>query len=352
MEETRLLQGGLDLFKSGSRRGKELAVDGVIGNRTQAAIDRFLNPDTSNIKASFASAHDHRAKESLPPARTKIEWDTPWGPDRAISELNYKPEDRRRLVEPVMGIASELTGINKKTLGGIWQIESGCGEKIVSASNCMGSWQFNQRTFAAALGQHGKEVAAQLRTQGLDNLARQVEEYSADMKEAVKNGRIWGGKNTDPKVFDEKMQALRMDPRVSTLLAANVYRDNAKILHLDPNDPANAGILYAAYNLGVGNVKKLVGSFANDPDAMAKIGPTAAFNKSYFVEKDRDGSVHNLTGREVLEKYTRRMTDKMAEYETVAGRSDWQINLGDVTEAPASSHAPRQGLTAQYTATP
>lgn len=350
MEETRLLQGGLNLFRSPSKRSKELAIDGVVLNRTQAAADKFLNPDATNLKASFNSKSADTAG-TAPAARRKIEWDTPWGPDRAISELNYKTEDRRRLVEPVMNTASELTGINKKILGGVWKTESGCGEKIVSASNCMGSWQFNQRTFASTLGQHGKEVAAQLRVQGLDNLASQVEKYSENMKEAVKNGRIWGGKNTDPGVFDEKMQALRMDPRVSTLLAANLHKDNARILHLDPNNPANAGILYAAYNLGVGNVKKLLGPLANDPEAMTKIGPTAIFNKSYFIEKDRDGTVHNLTGKEVLDKYTRKMNGRMAEYDAIAGQSDWQINNGDITAPSASVQPPRPGQTAQHTMT-
>jgi hypothetical protein len=236
----------------------------------------------------------------LPPSKNN------WGADQLIDERQH-PQARAELVDTILPDAAKATGVSVGYMRAVWGAESGFSRDIVSKSGCMGTWQFEKRTFAACMAKYGDEIAADLRARGLNNLADKVEHHSQEMKDL---GNVW--KAPGSKISNEEMQAMRFDPRISTLAAGYLNAENAESLKIDLNDRANWGTAYSAYNLGVQSTKTLRSEHWKDsPHVMGQI-KAAVTNDTFFINPLT--GLMDATGQQVLGNYEVKMLQKEREY--------------------------------------
>lgn len=177
-------------------------------------------------------------------------------------------------VQASIARASAATGVDFDYLLAQAKIESnldtGARARTSSAS---GLYQFISSTWLETVDRHGK-------THGLDWAEAAI-------------SRQGGRASVGDAGMRAQIMALRFDPEVSSLMAAELARDNAGELRGFLGREPDHAELYLAHFLGAGGAKGLLGALQNDPLASASaLFPEAAkANRPIFFEGGRPRSV-------------------------------------------------------------
>ena len=275
-ENVMMMQAGLSLL------GHTTLIDGIMGRET-----------TGNFEAW--SGKSPRAIEQLPDNKTEITVDkhataSPRAEmSKAARELpaitearNYtETEIKQRQLETLSSLkdASATAGVSMELMLRIRRQESHNGTDLVSGTECLGDWQFTKKTFNGCINNFGKEVISDLEKRGDFKHAQKIRDYM-----------LSGGESED----------LRLDPTISTWLAARLVKENqgylkSHIENFDPSDKATWGTQYAAFNIGPSRAYKMSTTWAERENVGEMIGRDAEANKSYY----RGGA----TGAEALKRY-------------------------------------------------
>jgi len=205
-----------------------------------------------------------------------------------------KLDDRRRAVMSVLDDAAKTAGIPRDLLGGIWHIESTCGSGLSSGTGSEGDFQFLASTFAGEIKQNGSKIATRLRATGHADLATAVENY----QRGLKNGTV--------SESDSGLQNLRYDPYVSTYAGALLAAENAHIAGVDPYNKAEWGVIYAGYNVGPTNARKLRHDYYDTSDSGARLGKAARVNPAFYQ--------NHATGAEALACYQAKLSEHVDKF--------------------------------------
>jgi hypothetical protein len=169
--------------------------------------------------------------------------------------------ERQKVFHSVLPDVEKTTGVPARLVGAFWGNESGFGKNLVSPTNCLGDGQFTRRTWAAMIKQYGDRIPG-------------MEQYAADLR----SGKIQGN--------DPELQKMRMDPKASAYAMGFYINEVARELKVDPKDEKNWGVIYAGYNVGPGNARKLVNNQDSNTSAMNMLGDVAK-NNPMFYDKGR-----------------------------------------------------------------
>ncbi len=157
--------------------------------------------------------------------------------------------------------AARVTGVSSDFLVGLWGYESNFGKKTLSPTGCRGDFQFTRATMREVMQNHGAEIASLLKDQRMYQQADLV----------IRSG---GGRGTNAQI-----DALRDSPEVSAYAAAFYIKDVSKRLGLDPQQQKNWGYMYASYNIGEGNARKLMaGQLATGREVDVQAGTLRGHN--------------------------------------------------------------------------
>jgi hypothetical protein len=106
------------------------------------------------------------------------------------------------------------------------------------------------------------------------------------------------------KLDNSAVDTMRMSSEISTVAAAATMSIKADRIGIDPSKPENGGLVYAAYNVGEGNAKKLmngnaISGFEVSVNSVRNAGSTAAAQIAHFDRVVADG-VGSARGRTIL----------------------------------------------------
>ncbi|WP_426256530.1 lytic transglycosylase domain-containing protein [Sphingomonas sp. DC2300-3] len=169
-------------------------------------------------------------------------------------------------VQSAIQLASSKTGVDFDYLLGQAKIESGLNARARSGtSSATGLYQFVEQSWLAVVKKHGAE-------HGLG--------WAADSIGQTAGGRF----SVSDGATRSAILALRNDPDVASLMAAEHASDNKSALEGSLGRDANGTDLYMAHFLGIGGAKKFLSAMANNPGASAaSLFPQAAgANHSIF----------------------------------------------------------------------
>lgn len=169
-------------------------------------------------------------------------------------------------VQSAIQLASSKTGVDFDYLLGQAKIESGLNARARSGtSSATGLYQFVEQSWLAVVKKHGAE-------HGLG--------WAADSIGQTAGGRF----SVSDGATRSAILALRNDPDVASLMAAEHASDNKSALEGSLGRDANGTDLYMAHFLGIGGAKKFLSAMANNPGASAaSLFPQAAgANRSIF----------------------------------------------------------------------
>lgn len=184
-----------------------------------------------------------------------------------------RPATPRQDVRGAIANAAKAAGINFDYLLAQAKIESSLNPAArAPTSSAAGLYQFTRGTWLATLEKH-----------------------------AGKHGLGWvqdaisGGTVADPQMRAQIM-ALRGDPAVSSIMAAELASDNRAALSGQLGRDPDAAELYLAHFLGAGGARQVLGTLATAPDtsAAALLPQAAAANRSIFY--DASGAARSVAG--------------------------------------------------------
>jgi hypothetical protein len=181
---------------------------------------------------------------------------------------------QRSEAQAAIARASAATGVDFNFLLAQAKLESNLDPNArASASSAAGLYQFIGGTWLETLSRHGTE-------HGLDWAGTAISSI--------------GGRATisDPGVRAQVM-ALRYDPDVSALMAAELTRDNAAELSGFLGREPEPAELYLAHFLGSAGARTFLGALQNSPDmsAAALFPKPAAANQAIFFDGGRARAV-------------------------------------------------------------
>lgn len=161
--------------------------------------------------------------------------------------------------------ASKKTGVAIEVLAAMGEAESGSGASMKNpVGTATGAFQFIDSTWANMLQMYGKEIGVNVPPPSAD-----PKKQKEQLREIMNN---------------KQLMDLRYNHEASALMAARYTQFNAKILKLDPSDPANVGKIYLGHFLGAGGAGDVLKGKDTDPDQMRAV---IASNKAIF--QDRSG---------------------------------------------------------------
>ena len=196
-------------------------------------------------------------------------------PYNPLSSLTTNATGTSR-VQSAIAFASQKTGVDFSYLLGQAKLESGLNASArAGTSSATGLYQFVDQSWLGVLKQHGSEY-------GLG--------WAADAIHPGANGRLTV---SDPGT-KAAILAMRNDPTVASLMAAEHASDNQAALKTSLGRDTNATDLYMAHFLGLGGARSFLTAMANNPDRTgAAMFPAAAHaNRSIFYASD--GSARSL----------------------------------------------------------
>lgn len=270
------LQAGLSLA------GYTTPIGGVMGKQTKDNFGDWQEklPVTAPAPAPIPTPRADMAKAAAGAV-------APAGAVAAATGFT-RDEIKQRQAETLANLkdACASAGVSPELMLRIRRQESSHGTVMVSKTECLGDWQFTKKTFNACMNKYGTEIVAELEKRGDAPHAQKIRDYLAS-----------GGTSED----------LRLDPTISTWMAAKLTRENAdylknKIKGLDTTDPKTWDVQYAAYNAGPFAALQMATSLNGVKDAGKIIGKPAEYNPSYFTGA--------ATGAEALERYGEKMNRK------------------------------------------
>ena len=200
-------------------------------------------------------------------------------------------------VQSAIAAASQKTGVDFSYLMGQAQIESGMrSDAKAGTSSASGLYQFIDQSWLSDVKKHGAD-------HGLG--------WAANSIERLPSGRLSvGDAGTRQAIL-----ALRNDPEVASLMAAEYAGDNKAALEGKLGRAATGTDLYMAHFLGLGGASKFLTAMNRDGrTAAADLFPAAAgANRSVFY--DKAGEPRSLSA------IYQRFTDKLGGAAAGAGRT-------------------------------
>ena len=188
--------------------------------------------------------------------------------------------------------AAARTGIDFDYLMGQARVESGLNANArAGSSSASGLYQFIESSWLAVVKKHGAE-------HGLG--------WAAD---AI--GRTAAGRYTVGGGMRQQILALRNNPEIASLMAAEHAGDNKDALEGVLGREATGTDLYMAHFLGLGGAKQFLRAMQATPDrSAASLFPGAArANRGVFFE--RDGSARSLS--DVYQRFAGKLGDGAGE---------------------------------------
>ncbi len=190
-------------------------------------------------------------------------------------------------IQSAIASAATRTGVDFDYLLGQAKLESGLNPGArASTSSASGLYQFIEQSWLSVVKKHGAE-------HGLG--------WAADAIGRSASGKLSvGDAGTRQAIL-----ALRDDPAVASLMAAEHASDNKAALEGSLGRSATGTDLYLAHFLGLGGAKRFLSAMANDPRATgaAMFPQAAAANRGVFY--DGNGAPRSL------QAIYQRFTDKL-----------------------------------------
>jgi hypothetical protein len=171
--------------------------------------------------------------------------------------------------------AAARTGIDFEYLMGQAKLESGFNANArAGTSSATGLYQFIEQSWLGVMKQHG----------GAHGLS-----WAADSIQRVGGRYVVAGGNR------EAVLALRNDPEVASLMAAEHASDNKAAIEGATGRTATGTDLYMAHFLGLGGAKQFLSAMASNPgrDAASLFPAAARANRNVFYSSD--GSARSLS---------------------------------------------------------
>lgn len=244
------------------------------------------------------------------------------------------PDERQTRVMSSMDDAAKSAGISSKLMIGVWGYESTWGTRLKSPTGCLGDFQFSRATMVEVMSKDGDRIAERLRAQGKTEQAEMVQAVHQQTK-GMSGPQIerFAGNNK------QAVDALRMDPEISTYAAARHLKSVARQLNVDPNREANFGIVYAGYNIGVGHAMTIKnGGRASGWEVDANAGIANRGNQAASYQNAMMGRINSATGSIVAEKIATSTTDAFITASSGAPKTDTpEPDLTDKNPVPVAS---------------
>jgi hypothetical protein len=185
-------------------------------------------------------------------------------------------------IQSAIARAASRTGVDFNYLLGQAKVESGLNANArAGTSSATGLYQFIEQSWLAVVKKHGA-------THGLG--------WAAD---AI--GQNGGRMTVSDGATRSAILALRSNPEVASLMAAEHASDNADALQGTLGRPANGTDLYMAHFLGLGGAKQFLSAMQASPDrsAAAMFPGAARANRNVFF--DGAGNARSLS--QVYERF-------------------------------------------------
>ena len=189
-------------------------------------------------------------------------------------------------IQSAIAAASRKTGIDFDYLLGQAKVESGLNASArAGTSSASGLYQFIEQSWLGVVKKHGAE-------HGLG--------WAADSIQGS------GGRYTVSGGGKQAILALRNNPEVASLMAAEHAADNKAALEATTGRPANGTDLYMAHFLGLGGAKTFLSAMAANPGRQAaSLFPAAASaNRNVF---------YGPNGARSLQEVYQRMAGKLGD---------------------------------------
>jgi len=173
---------------------------------------------------------------------------------RTSNRVIQTPElrERQEQVASALTAAAKSAGISPNLMVGVWSVESTFSSNLRSPTGCMGPWQFERKSMVDRIAVDGKTIISDLKANGFIDSAARVENLYNNIKDMSPSQRSSYTRNNLAEIDN-----LRMDSYASTFAAAHHLGESARILKVNPHDPKNFGIIYAGYNVGPSDAKKM-----------------------------------------------------------------------------------------------
>ncbi|WP_294312690.1 lytic transglycosylase domain-containing protein [uncultured Sphingomonas sp.] len=231
-------------------------------------------------------------------------------------------------VQSAIQLASSKTGVDFDYLLGQAKIESGLNARARSGtSSATGLYQFVEQSWLAVVKKHGAE-------HGLG--------WAADSIGQTAGGRF----SVSDGATRSAILALRNDPDVASLMAAEHASDNKSALEGSLGRDANGTDLYMAHFLGIGGAKKFLSAMANNPGASAaSLFPQAAgANRSIFYASN--GQPRSLSA--IYQRFSDKLnaaSDSVSETRSAnLAFAAQALAMGDSTVVTGNNQTPEDAL--------
>lgn len=246
---------------------------------------------------------------------------------QTVDAIHMALDERRELVIQTMPIVAKEIGVTVSGMKAAWGVESGYGASLLSPTGCEGDWQFADKTWNSIIKQDGAEIAGNIKKYFPND-----PHYQKIADHILENKNIAG-----------TLKSLQYDPVVSTFAKACLARDDAKVMGINPKDPANDVKIYAAHNIGAGSAKRMLGMAQNGDNRSMEsvIGSAARNNPAYFHD--------NATAGVALSRMSKKLAHFANKYEQRFGPLEREIaqdaktkksELGDKFAATAKPEEP------------
>ncbi len=231
-------------------------------------------------------------------------------------------------VQSAIQLASSKTGVDFDYLLGQAKIESGLNARARSGtSSATGLYQFVEQSWLAVVKKHGAE-------HGLG--------WAADSIGQTAGGRF----SVSDGATRSAILALRNDPDVASLMAAEHASDNKSALEGSLGRDANGTDLYMAHFLGIGGAKKFLSAMASNPGASAaSLFPQAAgANRSIFYASN--GQPRSLSA--IYQRFSDKLnaaSDSVSETRSAnLAFAAQALAMGDSTVVTGNNQTPEDAL--------
>lgn len=195
-------------------------------------------------------------------------------------------------VQSAIARAASRTGVDFNYLLGQAKVESGLNANArAGTSSASGLYQFIEQSWLAVVKKHGAE-------HGLG--------WAADAIGQTSGGRL----TVTDGATRSAILALRNNPEVASLMAAEHASDNADALQATLGRAATGTDLYMAHFLGLGGARQFLGAMQANPDRSAAAMFPAAARANRAVFFDSDGSARSLG--EVYQRFAGKLGDGAA----------------------------------------